>query len=335
MNFKGETSENQKMPGGGPQGTLLGLFLFLVLINAAGFQDMKKNTGKLITKPFNKRPAIDRIHLKYIDDMMAAEALYLKENLVKMADPVRPLQYHERTLHILPTNKCKMQTFMDQLVDYAKQHDMVINQQKTKAILFNQARNYDFLPKILVDGKELDVVEHIRVLGVTLRSDLSWSENTDKMCKAAFSRLWMLRRLKKLGASEKILLDVYQKQIRCVAEFAVAAWASNITKNEILQIERIQKAALAIIYSQNYRNYEKALSISGLQSLSDRRKNICLKFAKNALKNPKYQHWFIPEEKALNTRSKKSQLKPVSARTSRFENSPIAYLTQLLNNDSK
>ena len=112
--------------------------------------------------------------------MMAAEALYLKENLVKMSDPVRPLQYHERTLHILPTNKCKMQTFMDQLVNYAKQHDMVINQHKTKAILFNQAKNYDFLPEIQVDGIELDVVEQIRVLGVTLRSDLSWSENTDK-----------------------------------------------------------------------------------------------------------------------------------------------------------
>ena len=155
------------------------------------------------------------------------------------------------------------------------------------------------------------------------------------MCKTAFSRLWMLRRLKKLGASELILLDIYQKQIRCVAEFAVAAWASSITKGESQKIERIQKAALAIIFGLNYTNYEGALRVSGLQSLSERRKTICLNFAKKAVKNPKYQHWFNHEEPTVNTRSKKPQFKPVSARTSRFAKSPIAYLTQLLNDDTK
>ena len=165
---------------------------------------------------------------------------------------------------------------------------MVINQHKTKTILFNQSKNFDFQPEILVDGVELEVVEEIRVLGVILRSDLSWSENTDKMCKTAFSRLWMLRRLKKLGASNIILLDIYQKQIRCVAEFGVAAWANSITKGESKKIEQIQKAALAIIFGLNYTNYEGALRASGLQSLSERRKTICLNFATNAVKNPKY-----------------------------------------------
>ena len=147
VNFKGETSEKQKMPGGGPQGTLLGLFLFLVLINAAGFEDVQKNTGKLITKPFNKRPAIEKIHMKYIDDMMAAEALFLKEKLVNISDPVRPLEYHKRTLHMLPPSKCKMQSMMDELVQYANKHDMVINQHKTKAFLFNQAKKFAFNQK--------------------------------------------------------------------------------------------------------------------------------------------------------------------------------------------
>ena len=35
----GETSGRKTLPGGGPQGTILGLFLFLILINAAGFSD--------------------------------------------------------------------------------------------------------------------------------------------------------------------------------------------------------------------------------------------------------------------------------------------------------
>lgn len=293
------------------------------------------NTGHLITKPFNRRPAIEKIHLKFVDDMMVAESIYLKEQLVQITNPVRPLQYHERTSHTLPKSNSKVQNLMNELISYANKHEMKLNPQKTKAILFNQARNYDFLPEVLVDGVQLDVVEEIRVLGVTLRSDLSWCKNTNNMCKNAFARLWMLRRLKKLGATEDILLDVYQKQIRCVAEFAVAAWASSIRKYEVQQIERIQKAALAIIYDQKYISYENALFLSGLKSLANRREEICLKFARKAIKNPKYQHWFNLDESSVNTRSKKLLLKPVSARTNRFEKSPIAYLTKLLNNARK
>ena len=33
VRYKGETSETKQLPGGGPQGTLLGLLLYLILIN--------------------------------------------------------------------------------------------------------------------------------------------------------------------------------------------------------------------------------------------------------------------------------------------------------------
>ena len=39
VRYKGEVSEPRELPGGGPQGTLLGLLLFLVLINDLGFGD--------------------------------------------------------------------------------------------------------------------------------------------------------------------------------------------------------------------------------------------------------------------------------------------------------
>ena len=37
VNHNGEASGRKSMPGGGPQGTLLGIFLLLILINEAGF----------------------------------------------------------------------------------------------------------------------------------------------------------------------------------------------------------------------------------------------------------------------------------------------------------
>ena len=53
VNYKGEKSESKKMPGGGPQGTVLEMFLFLVLINDAGFKDVDMNIGEKLTRPVN------------------------------------------------------------------------------------------------------------------------------------------------------------------------------------------------------------------------------------------------------------------------------------------
>ena len=77
-----------------------------------------------------------------------------------------------------------------------------------------------------------------------MSSNLSWSANTD------YKKLWVLRRLKRLGASDTDLLEVYCKQIRSVAEFA---------GEDVVKLERLQKIAFYIILGEDYRSYTSAL----------------------------------------------------------------------------
>ena len=141
-----------------------------------------------------------------------------------------------------------------------------------------------------------------------------------------------------MGASDKELLDVYDKQIRCMVEFAAPVWTSGLTQAEINQIERIQKAAFAIILGKRYISYKKALTFFSRTTLETRREDMNLKFGKKCLKSEKYQHWFVPYKPTvqdLKTRGiNNNVLKPVEARTSQFKKSPIAYLTNLINDDS-
>ena len=49
VRYGGDTSGLKQLPGGGPHGTLLGLLLFLILINDCGVQPKDDNIGEVIT----------------------------------------------------------------------------------------------------------------------------------------------------------------------------------------------------------------------------------------------------------------------------------------------
>ena len=172
VKYKGKESTVKHLPGGGPQGTLLGLLLFLVLINDVGFEGQENNTGELITSKRNMRVA-NEIHLKYVDDLTLAEAINLPKNVVSLADNERPQpdMFHARTGHVLPLDNSKVHKQLVKTLEYAKANAMKIYYKKTKVMLFNPCTYIDFMPEISLDNNKLEVVEEIRLLGLIIRSD--------------------------------------------------------------------------------------------------------------------------------------------------------------------
>ena len=154
-----------KPPGGGPQGTILALLLFLVLINDVGFEGQKNDVGDIITSKRNMKAA-NEIHLKYVDDLSLAEAIDIPDQLVSLADNQRPLpdSFHARTGHALPMGNSKVYRQLMKTKEYAEKNDMKINYDKTKVIVFNPCTKKDFLPNISIDENELEVVDEIRLL---------------------------------------------------------------------------------------------------------------------------------------------------------------------------
>ena len=62
VRHKGKQSHVKSLPGGGPQGTLLGLLLFIILINDVGFEGQTNNSGEIITSRKNLK-AVNEIHM--------------------------------------------------------------------------------------------------------------------------------------------------------------------------------------------------------------------------------------------------------------------------------
>ena len=128
------------------------------------------------------------------------------------------------------------------------------------------------MPRLSIDGNtHLEVVEEFKLLGVVFQSNLRWQAHTDFICKKAYARLWMIRRLKGLGASSTEMMDVFNKQIRCLLEMTVAVWEPNLTKAQSKQLERVQQCAFYVIMGNSYTNYEAAVSYLESDKLSVRR----------------------------------------------------------------
>ena len=288
------------------------------------------NAGDLITSRRNLKAA-NMIHLKYVDDLTLAEAINLPKNLKSVPVNLRPQPdaFHARTGHVLLQDQSELLKQLKRTSEYAKDNEMQLK--KSKVMLFNPCKSIDFMPQVNIDSCELEVVEEMRLLGLIIRSDMKWISNTDQMVTRANKKLWMLRRLKNLGAGPLDLTDIYIKQVRSILELAVPVWHSGITQNERIDIERIQKSAAHIILGEDYCSYKDALSDLGLESLESRRAKLCLKFIKKAEKHDKHQNWLKLYKTNVNTRQRKNKYCEVKAFHTRFQKSPLSFLTQMLN----
>ena len=329
VRYKEATSEAKNLPGGGPQGTLLGLLLFIILINCCGEQEYS-DIGTQITQPKGKFTP-STFHTKFVDDMSVAEAFNIKESVISNQDRPLPDNFHARLGLKLDPQKSQVYDQINKIKEYSEKNQMKLNLTKTKLMLFNPTINYDFVPDLAVDDVNIETLEEMKLLGLTLRNDLSWKSNTKNLITRAYKKLWMIKRLKNQGARLSDLIDIYIKHVRSILEFGVAVWNSGLTLEEVADIERVQKSFLRIVMEHDYQDYQSVLVKTDLETLAYRRLKLCKTFAVKASKHPNHGKWFVKTEPGRNTRSEKLAYKSPVCRLTRTRKGPIPYLTNLLN----
>ena len=125
------------------------------------------------------------------------------------------------------------------------------------------------VPYINIDGAAIERVSQIKVLGVTLSSDLSWNSHVDGIVSKARKRVFLIYRLKRAGIGQCDLVRMHISVIRPVVENACPAWHTNLPKYLSDNIELIQKRCMKTIFPGC--SYDDILEMTNLPTLHDRR----------------------------------------------------------------
>ena len=144
----------------------------------------------------------------------------------------------------------------------------------------------------------------------------------------------MLQIASKFTTRYSDLKTIYKLFIRSILEQSAVVWHSSLKVKDSNQLERVQKSATKLIMGKKYDNYNDALKYLNLEKLSERRKKLCLKFAKKCVKHEKTKQLF-----PLNNSKKKlrnTELFKVNfGNTDRYKKSTIPFLQNLLNKDEE
>ena len=342
VRLNGAQSDDQPIPGGGPQGGLLTVLLFDLQVNLAGVPcplpsilppgDIGPDLGPLQAGPVPPCHLKERTaKKKYVDDLTLLEAVPLRL-LVLAPLTVGPPNLHEVPGLVLPPDRSILQHQLADLDRFTADNKMKINYKKTKVMPFNFTKKSDFLPLLSFPGGEhLEVIYTTRLLGVIISSNLSWSPHVDDITFRATKKLWTLVRFKSLGATTQQLLTVYITRVRSTLEFAAPVFHSGLTNHQSAKIEMVQKKALAIVLSRAYTNYEAALLSLRIERLDVRREKLCHSFALKCAKSHRHKDMFpLNSNPRCNLRNPKTYFEP-KCNTARYFNSAVPYLSRLLN----
>ena len=164
-------------------------------------------------------------------------------------------------------------SIVSQCEHWASANNMKLNASKTKELRVNFSACPPSFPPIVINNQPVDIVKHVKLLGVTISDDLKWNSHVDVICTKASKRLYALRLLKRSALPDLVLVNVYSTCVRPILEYACEAWHSCLPTYLSDQIESVQRRALRIVYPSI--NYTQAMQAAKIPILYERRSNLC------------------------------------------------------------
>jgi hypothetical protein len=203
-------SSSQKISCGVPQGSILGPLLFLVYIN----------------------DIIDHIQ---------------NSNAILFADDTTILL----TDHNFENLEMNMNSNLSIIYKWLCVNKLSLNIKKTNYVIFHSnLRKLPHKPLVNIDGREINMVDNIKFLGVHIDKNMTWKSHCNVIINKCLKILFVLSRLK-FFLPVWILSTIYHSLFLPYISYAITAWG-NISIKESKRLFQIQKRAIRTITKSKF-----------------------------------------------------------------------------------
>ena len=170
---------------------------------------------------------------------------------------------------------------LDLIIAWCDNNKMLLNRRKCQQMLICRSKRQTLHPH-----KDIDISNSIKILGITLTSNLTWTVHFDNVLLSAFRRLHILRSLKPIIPKEK-LLEVYRGSVLSLLLYASPVFGP-LSDSIVSKMEKLTKRAHRIICNPS-------CSCTALPSITELRKNLACSLLLKCELPTHPLHSFVPQ----------------------------------------
>ena len=155
---------------------------------------------------------------------------------------------------------------------WADQWRVVFNASKTQYMIFSKKSIRPPPISIFFNGTPIEQVRFHCHLGVWFTDTMTWEKHTREIVNKTSRSLNLLKRMSSY-VSRKTKLSIYKTYLRPKMEYATSIFDGNLTKNQIDNLENIQRQALlCALNAYKHTSHDKLLKEAGIEPLAVRRR---------------------------------------------------------------
>lgn len=219
----------------------------------------------------------------------------------------------------IETSQKLLQNTLNDLQKFSHETGFKFSKSKTTVTVFSKRYKKHKTLELFLDGQKLDILNEVKILGVTFDSKLLWTSHLCKVRNECNKRINILKTLasKNWGADQEIIIKTYNALIQSKIDYGCIVYSS--ARNRRLQTLSPVQNTGARLATGAFRTSptESILSEANILPLEYRRKKLCLNYALHTMSTPNnYASSIVlqAEEYSSFYAHKKSYPKPLSVR---------------------
>ena len=144
------------------------------------------------------------------------------------------------------TYKTELELYKNQIshfVSWCKEHCLQLNVSKTKEMIIDFRLGENEHEPILIEGKEVALVENYKYLGININNKLDWHAHVSSVISKTNQRFHLVRKLNFFRIDKTLISLIYKSLINSIISFCICVWGGNTTEKDIKKINQVVRRA--------------------------------------------------------------------------------------------